>query len=87
MAVIIAWTVYAVLCAFLIYTTWRVYGAPPWPQWAVNMYYWKWRGTLKGFFTVRYELDDSGLWQIVEETATGNRYRVQVYNENGDYKW
>lgn len=40
-----------------------------------------------GFFTVRYEDDDEGLWQVIEEAATGNRYRVQVRDAKGDYKW
>lgn len=87
MALVLAAAVYAMLSGFLIYVTWRVAGSPPWPAWMVRFYHWKWRGTLKGFFTVRYEIDDDGLWQIVEESATGNRYRVQVRDANGEMKW
>jgi len=84
-ALVLGWTCYGLLCVVLLRATYHVVGPPP--DWMVRWYHWKWRGTLKEFFTVRYELDDGGLWQIVEETATGNRYRVQVRDAKGNYRW
>jgi hypothetical protein len=41
---------------------------------------------LKEFFTVRFEDDDAGLWQIIEDRE-GNRYRVQIRDAKGEMKW
>lgn len=87
MAAVIGLLTYGLLCAFLIYAVWRVYGAPYWPAWAVKFYRWKMNTNVKGYFTVRYETDDAGLWQIIEETATGNRYRLHVRDSEGRVQW
>jgi len=84
-ALALGWASYGLLCVVLARATYHVVG--PLPDWIVKLYHWKWRGTLKEFFTVRFEDDDAGLWQIVEEIATGNRYRVQIRDEKGNYKW
>jgi hypothetical protein len=76
---------FAGVCWLLALALYRVMG--PWPDWMVKIYYWKWKGNVMGYFTVRYETDDDGLWQIVEETATGNRYRVHVRDAKGVMKW
>jgi len=38
------------------------------------------------YFTVRYEDDDDGLWQIIEDRE-GTRYRVLIRNDKGEVKW
>lgn len=86
-AVVFGLALYFMMSGFLLYTGWRVLGAPQLPDWMINFYYWKWTGTVQGFFTVRYESDEHGLWQIIEQFKTGYRYRVQVYDSEGNYKW
>lgn len=46
-----------------------------------------WHTMVKTYFTVRYEEDDEGLWQVVEESATGDRYRVHIRDDAGEMKW
>lgn len=43
---------------------------------AIEMLYW----------TVRYEDDDEGLWQIIEDRE-GSRYRVLIRDDKGEMKW
>lgn len=38
------------------------------------------------YWTVRYEDDEDGLWQIVEDRE-GNRYRVLIRDDKGEMKW
>lgn len=38
------------------------------------------------YWTVRYEDDDEGLWQIVE-ARDGNRYRILIRDDKGEMKW
>lgn len=38
------------------------------------------------YFTVRYEDDNAGTWQVIED-RDGNRYRVLIRNEKGEMKW
>lgn len=38
------------------------------------------------YFTVRFEDDDAGLWQIIEDRE-GNRYRVHIRDAKGEMKW
>jgi hypothetical protein len=82
---LIASAAYMALCWLLGLILLHVMG--PMPDWIIKLYKWKWKGTVMGYFTVRYENDEQGLWQIIEESATGNRYRVQVRNAKGDMKW
>lgn len=59
---------------------------PSLPDWIAT----HWREGLKTmvnrYWTVRYEEDDEGLWQIVEDSE-GGRYRVQVKDSKGEMKW
>lgn len=87
-AIMIGSGCYGLLCWFLASTLHKVMGPlPTLPLRVRRIINWKWSGTVKGFFTVRYEIDDEGLWQIIEETETGNRYRVHVRDEKGEMKW
>ena len=85
LAVLIAATVYAALAWALGVMVVRVMG--PLPDAVTNLLKKGWGEMVKTYFTVRYEEDDDGLWQIVEETATGDRYRVQVKDKDGKMKW
>lgn len=38
------------------------------------------------YWTVRYEDDDEGMWQIVED-RDGNRYRILIRDSKGEMKW
>lgn len=38
------------------------------------------------YWTVRYEDDDEGMWQIVED-RDGNRYRILIRDNKGEMKW
>jgi hypothetical protein len=81
-------SVYGMLCWTLGVVLYKVMGPlPTLPLRLRRIINWKWSGTVKGYFTVRYEIDDDGLWQIVEETETGNRYRVHVRDAQGEMKW
>jgi len=77
-------TCYGLLLWMLGRCVYAVIGAPP--LWVRRMYHWKWNGTVRGFFTVRYEIDDEGLWHVIENNA-GDRYRVQIRDAKGNYKW
>jgi len=81
-------SIYGMLCWQLGTILYKVMGPlPRLPLKVRRIINWKWEGNVMGYFTIRYEIDDEGLWQIVEETATGNRYRVHVRNAKGEYKW
>lgn len=58
-------------------------GAPDWikTQWREGL-----RIMVKTYWTVRYEEDDEGLWQIVEDSE-GGRYRVHICDAKGEMKW
>lgn len=38
------------------------------------------------YWTVRYEDDETGMWQIVED-RDGNRYRILLRDNKGEMKW
>ena len=38
------------------------------------------------YWTVRYEDDEDGTWQIVENRA-GERYRILIRDDKGEMKW
>ena len=58
-------------------------GLPDWiaTQWREGL-----KTMVKTYWTVRYEEDDEGLWQVVED-RDGNRYRVHVRDSKGEMKW
>lgn len=58
-------------------------GLPDWiaTQWRKGL-----KTMVKTYWTVRYEEDDEGLWQIIED-RDGNRYRVHVRDNKGEMKW
>ena len=60
--------------------------APRALDWINNLWARGWYTMVKIYWTVRYEEDEEGLWQIVED-RDGNRYRVQVRDSKGEMKW
>lgn len=84
-AVVLGWACYGLIVWALALMIMRVMG--PSPEYAGALIK-KLVGEVQMlYFTVRFEDDDAGLWQIIEETATGNRYRVQIRDAKGEMKW
>lgn len=75
---------YAALCGLLLTTLYNVMG--PLPDRIMKIIKHKWKDYHMLYYTVRYEDDDAGTWQIIED-RDGNRYRVLIRNEKGEMKW
>lgn len=76
---------YALLLWMLALVTLKV-AAPQAVDWIVKLWEKGWQTMVKVYWTVRFEEDDEGLWQIVED-AQGGRYRIHIRDDKGVMKW